>query len=134
MTLSIRTADRNAALDSLVASIGNAGVVKIYSGAVPANVGASLGGATLLVSLVAGTPFAAAASGGVATANAITSGTAVASGTGSFFRAENSGGTAIVQGLVGASGSGADLILNATLITLNASVAISSLTLTDGNP
>lgn len=133
MTLSYDTTDRNARMNQLATSIGNAGIFKIYSGSVPANVGASLGAAVLLAQLTCGTPFAASASGGVLTANAIsTESSADGTGTASFFRITTSGGTAVIQGSVGTSG--ADLNLNTTGITAGAQVSITSLTITEGNP
>jgi len=133
MTLSYTTTDRNARMDVESASIGNAGIVKIYSGSVPANVGASLGAAVVLAQLTCGTPFAAGASGGVLTANAITTdSSADATGTATFFRITDSGGTAVIQGSVGTSG--ADLILNSTGISAGASVSVTSMTITEGNP
>ena len=133
MTLSYTTTERNTRMDAIATAIGNAGIVKIYSGSVPANVGASLGAAVLLAQLTCGTPFAAASSGGVLTANAIsTESSADGTGTASFFRITTSGGTAEVQGSVGTSG--ADLNLNSTGITAGASVSITSMTITEGNP
>ena len=133
MTLSYDTTDRNARLDTLTTSLGASAVVKIYSGTVPANVGASLSGNTLLAQLTCSSTFAAASSGGVLTANAITTeNSADGTGTASFFRITNSGGVAKIQGSVGTSG--ADLNLNTTSIVAGAAVSISSMTITEGNP
>ncbi len=132
MTLSYTTTERNTRMDALATAIGNAGILKIYSGSVPANVGASIGASVLLAQLTCGTPFAGASSGGVLTANAIsTESSADATGTATYFRITNSGGTAQIQGSVGTSG--ADLNLNTTSIVAGAAVSVTSLTLTEGN-
>lgn len=133
MTLSYDTTDRNARLDQLTTSIGASGFVKIYSGTVPANVGASLSGNTLLANLALSATFAPASSGGVLTANAITTeSSADATGTATFFRITTSAGAAKIQGSVGTSA--ADMIFNTTSIVSGAAVSISSMTITEGNP
>jgi hypothetical protein len=133
MALSYTTTDRNAMLDVLTSSVGASGLLRIYDGSPPANVGASLSGNTLLAELTCNSTFAAAASSGVLTLNAITQdSSANATGTASFFRITTSGGTAKIQGTVGA-GSG-DLSLNTTSIVAAAAVSVTSFTITGGNP
>lgn len=132
MALSYTTADRDARLDQLTTAIGTSGFLKIYSGTPPANVGASLSGNTLLAQLALSSAFAAAASAGVLTANAITQdSSADATGTATFFRITDSAGNAKIQGTVGTSG--ADLNLNTVSIVSGAAVSVSSLTITEGN-
>ena len=66
------------------------------------------------------------------TLNAITSDTSAdATGTATWFRIVTSGGTFVVDGNVGTSGS--DLNLNTTSIVAAATVAVSSFTITEGN-
>jgi hypothetical protein len=78
------------------------------------------------------TAFAPAASGGVLTANAISNGTAAATGTASWFRLfQSNGTTAIMDGDVGTSGS--DLNLNNTSIATSQTVSVTSFTVTEGN-
>lgn len=75
----------------------NSGVLRVYSGAVPANADAALGGATLLGTYNFSATAFGAATNGVATANAITQqGTNAASGTPTFARAFETGGTVVV--------------------------------------
>jgi len=132
MALSFTSTLRNNRLDQITSAIGNAGFLRIYDGTPPANVGAALSGNNLLAELTMGTPFAAAASGGVLTANAITQdSSANATGTATFFRLATSGGTAVVQGTVGTSG--ADLNLNTTSIVSGGPVAVTALTITEAN-
>lgn len=120
-------------LDALTSALGANAVVKFYSGSVPANVGAALSGNTLIASLPMSATAAAAASGGVWTASSITSdANADASGTISFWRAETSGGVAVIQGTAGVSG--ADINLNAVVVAAGAQVSITSWTITAPNP
>jgi len=133
MALSYSSTIRNAMMDSITTAISTSGKLRIYSGSVPANVGTSLGAQVLLADLPLSSAFAAAASGGVLTANAITSdSSADATGTASFFRLTTSGGTAVTQGTVGTSG--ADLNLTTTAISAGATVSVSSFEITEGNP
>jgi hypothetical protein len=115
--------------------IGTSGLIKIYDGVTggagtPTTPTTALTTQTLLATLTCSATFGTA-TGGVLTANAITSATASASGTASFFRITTSGGTGVVQGSV--STSGADLNLATTTISSGVTVAISSLVLTEGN-
>lgn len=133
MAMSFLTALRNAKMDEITAAIGSSGLVKIYSGTVPANVSASLGSATLLATCALSVTAAPAASGGVLTFNTITAdSSAAASGTAAFFRITTSGGSAVVQGTIGTSG--ADLNLVNTTVTSGGSFGIDpGWTITEGN-
>lgn len=70
----------------------------------------------------------AAASGGVATANSITNGTAVAAGTADSFEVRDGDGTVIFSGTVATSG--ADLNISNTSINIDDVVSVSSFTYT----
>lgn len=109
---SLANAQRNRAADAVAARC-NSGVLRIYSGSVPANADAALSGNTLLCELAFGATAFGAASNGTATANAITQDSSNdATGTPTFFRAFETGGTVVVfQGTAGASGGGAELQL-----------------------
>jgi hypothetical protein len=131
MALSLSTALRNARLDAITAAVGSAGVCRIYTGTRPASVATAVGAQVLLAELTLGSPMAPAASGGVLTLDAITQDSAAnATGTGAWFRISSSGGTAVIDGDVAASG--ADLNLNTVSIVSGGPVAISSFTLTEG--
>lgn len=134
MTVSYSTACRNAMLDAVTSTIGSSGLFRIYDGTPPASANAALAGNTLLAELALSATYAAAASGGVLTANAIANDAAAdATGTASFYRIYKSDGTTCVeQGTV--STSGADCNLNTTSIVIGGPVAISSKTFTAGNP
>lgn len=131
MALAYATGLRNAQADAITTFAGNAGLLRIYDGARPATGGTAT---TLLAELTCNATFAAAASGGVLTLNAITSDSAAnATGTATWFRLVKSDGTThVMDGNVGTSGS--DLNLNTAAIVTGAAVAITSFTVTIGNP
>lgn len=128
MALAFSTTLRDSRLDAIVTAIGASGLVRIYDGSRPATGGAAT---TLLAEL----PLSATAgtvSGQVLTMSAITTdSSANATGTASWFRVTTSGGTPVIDGNVGTSGS--DLNLNTTSIVIAGSVAISSFTITEAN-
>lgn len=129
MALQFSTALRNTWMDAIETAVGASGLLRIYSGSVPANVAASEG--TVLAELTLNSDFAGASSSGTITLNAITSdSSANASGTATCFRILTSGGTAVLQGTVTATGGGGDLTLNTTTITNGGTVAITSATFT----
>ena len=129
MALALSTAARNALLDTITTSVGASGLLRIYDGSRPASGGTAT---TLLAQLTLNSTFAGAASSGVLTLNAITSDTSAdATGTATWFRITTSGGTFVIDGNVGTSGS--DLNLNTTSIVSGATVAVSSFTITAGN-
>lgn len=131
MALGMVATLRNAMLDAITTFVGASGKLRIYSGTRPATGGAAT---TLLAELTLNATFAPAASAGVLTLNAITAdSSADSTGTASWFRIWKSDGTtACIDGDVGTSGS--DLNLNTTSIVSGANVAISSFTITAGNP
>lgn len=132
MAISIRTTLRNTRLDTITTDVGATGTLRFYDGTPPASANAALAGNTLLATLNCSATFAPAAASGVLTANAISSGTAAATGTASFFRLLRPDGTTVVlQGTV--STSGADLNLNSVSIVSGGTVSVSSFVLTEAN-
>jgi hypothetical protein len=118
-------AGANAAANAVVA-LCNSGYIDIMSGSQPAANGAAT---TVLVSLTFGVTAFGAATGGQCTANAITSGTAGATGTASWFRAYKSDhSTPVFDGSVGTATS--NIVLNSTAIQTNATVSVTALTFT----
>ena len=133
MALKYSTTLRNAQLDAITTAVGTSGILRIYSGSRPANVAAAITGTLLAECVCNASAFAAAASGGVLTANAISNdSSANASGTASHYRLFRSDGTtAVIDGDV--STSGADLNLDNTSINSGQVVSITSFTITAGN-
>lgn len=129
MALAYSTTLRNAQLDAITTAVGASGKLRIYDGTRPATGGTAT---TLLAELTLNATFAPGASSGVLTLNSITSDTSAdATGTATWFRIVTSGGTHVIDGNVGTSGS--DLNLNTTSIVTGATVAVTSFTITAGN-
>lgn len=122
---------RNAMLDTITTRAGASALLRIYDGSRPATGGTAT---TLLAELVCNATFAAAASGGVLTLNAITQdSSANATGTATWFRiVKSDGSTFVLDGSVGTSGS--DLNLTTTSIVATQPVSVTSFTITEGNP
>jgi hypothetical protein len=133
MALKISTESADAMLGAL-STLLNSGKIRIYSGTEPATANTALSGNTLLAELTFGaTAFGAPTASGadrIITANAITQDSgADATGTATFFRATNAGGTVTYyQGTVGTSGQ--QLNLTATNIVADGVVSVSSLSIT----
>lgn len=132
-------ARRNAALDAACTGY-NSGYLRIYSGTRPANADTALFGNTLLAELRFGATAWASATGGSATANALTQDSeSNAAGVPTFARALASDGTtALCDFSVGKTGGTEDLLLNSTnedddpYITAGVPVSVSSLVRTFG--
>lgn len=129
MALAFSTTLRNNMLDQITSAVGASGFLRIYDGSRPSTGGAAT---TLLAELTCNATFAPSASGGVLTLNAITQdSSANATGTATWFRIVTSGGSFVIDGNVGTSGS--DLNLNTTSIVSGAAVSVTSFTITAGN-
>jgi hypothetical protein len=120
---------RNAQLDVFDTFEGNSGKLRIYSGVRPATGGTAT---TLLVELTKNATAYAAAASGSKSANAITSGTAVATGTAAWARQLKSDGTTQVTDL-GVATSGAEVTIATTSIVSAATISASSMVITRGN-
>ena len=132
MALSYTTAVRNSMLDEITAAIGSSGLLRIYDGTPPASVNNALSGNTQLAELALSATAAGAASSGTLTFSAISNDTSAdATGTASFFRLLTSGGSAVVQGTVGTSGS--DINFDSVSFVAGGTVSVSSLAFTGGN-
>lgn len=122
---------RNAQLDAVTTQAGASALLRIYDGSRPATGGAAT---TLLAQLTCNATFAPGAASGVLTLNAIAAdASADATGTATWFRIVKSDGTThVMDGSVSTSGS--DLNFNTTSIVVGANVAVTSFTITAGNP
>lgn len=109
-----------------VAALLDSGTIAIYTGDQPSE-DDTLTGTKLVTMTFSSTAFGSS-SGGTATANSITSGTAASSGTAGYFAlVESDGSTVVATGTCGTSG--ADLNLNSTAISEGATVSCSSFTI-----
>ena len=131
MTIAFAESLRNAQLDQITTALDAglaAGKIRIYNGIRPTAGGTVT---TLLAELTLSYPCAAAAAAGVWSADPISPDTSAdATGTATWFRLVDATGVFVMDGDVGIGGSGAELILNSTSITIGQQVAISSLTIT----
>lgn len=130
MAIAYATTLRNAMLDEITAAAGGSALLRIYDGTRPATGGTAT---TLLAELTCNATFAPSASGGVLTLNSITQdSSANATGTATWFRIVTSGGTFVLDGNVGTSGS--DLNMTTTSIVATQPVSVTSFVITEGNP
>jgi len=134
MAIQLSTTVRNARLDAIETATGTSAVLKIFTGAQPANCAAANSG-TELVSMTLASDWMNAASGGTKTklgtwedASANNTGTA-----GHFRLYASDGTTCHMQGSVTATSGGGDLELDSTSITTGQTVTITTFTLTDAN-
>jgi hypothetical protein len=131
MAFQLSTSARDAALDAIETAVGASPILKIRTGAAPANCGTADSG-TVLATMTLPSDWMAAASGGSKDKSGTWQDTSAdADGTAGHFRIYDSGGTTChVQGTCGI-GTG-DLQLDNTSITTGQSVSITSFTLNAG--
>ena len=128
MTLGYTATLRNTQLDAITTAVGNAGKLAIYDGTRPATGGTAT---NKLAEFTLGTPFAGAAAAGVLSPTLPSNVTALLTGTATWYRITTSGGTFVMDGSAGTSGT--DLILNSAAISSGATVSITAHTITAGN-
>lgn len=125
---------RNARLDAIETAVGTSPILRIRTGAAPANCAAADAG-TVLAELTLPSDWAAAASGGAkAKSGTWEDLSANATGTAAHWRLYDSTGTTChAQGTCGAAGSGADLELSTTSVTAGDVFSVTSWVFTEGN-
>ena len=127
MAIQYSTTHRTNAMSTLNTDIGTSAQIIIYTGSAPANVGTAPTG-TLLVQFAGNVTAFGSAASGVLTANAVANANATGTGTAGYFRINTSGGTAVVQGTCGTSGT--DMILTNTSIASGQTIQFTSMTIT----
>lgn len=134
MTLQFSTTVRNAMLDVIESTISTSAVLKIRTGAPPADLATADSGTVLATMTLPSDWMAAASSGSKALSGTWSDTSADNSGTAGHFRIYASDGTTKhIQGTVTATGGGGDLTLDTTTITASQTVTITGFTLTAGN-
>lgn len=134
MPLQLSVTVRNARLDAIESTISTTPILRIYTGAPPADCAAASSGTLLAEMSLPSDWLAAASSGSKALAGTWQDASANANGTAGHFRIFNSGYTTChVQGTVTVTGGGGDLTLTSTTIVATEPIAITSFVLTDGN-
>lgn len=125
MALNTQLADATVnAQATALGNLCNSGFIKLYDGTQPATADTAITSQVLGVTLTMNATAFGAPSSGVITANAITSGTAVASITPTWARITTSGGATVMD--VSAGSSGANLTVGA--FTSGTTVSCSSFT------
>jgi hypothetical protein len=134
MAIQLSTAVRNARLDAIETTVGTSAIIRIRTGAAPANCG-TVDSGTILAELTLPSDWMANASGGTkALAGSWQDLSANNTGTAAHFRLYDSAGTTChLQGTVTATGGGGDMEVSSTSFTAGQSFTINTFTLTDGN-
>lgn len=135
MAIQLAVSTRNARLDAIETDTGVSAIIKIRTGAQPANCAAADSGTVLATYNLASDWAAAAGSGAKALSSLpLTDASADATGTAGHFRLyKTDGTTCTLQGSVTATGGGGDMTLDNTSITSGQTVNITGFTITDGN-
>lgn len=120
--------------NSAITGTATAPVLRIRSGTVPANCAAADTGLSLAEISLTTTALNAAASGAVSKNGTWVTGSAINTGTATYFRIYDSAGVCHVQGTVSTNAGTGDMKLGAS-VTINTGqvVTISTFTLTAGN-
>jgi hypothetical protein len=134
MTLQLSTAVRNGQLDAIETVIGTSAILKIRTGAVPANCAAADSG-NVLATCNLPTDYLAAASGGSKTKSGTwEDASADNNGTAAHWRLYASDGTTChAQGTVTATGGGGDMTVDTTSFAAGQAFTVTGFTLTAGN-
>jgi len=133
MAVQLSTTARNARLDQIETTAGTAPLLRIFTGAQPANCAAADSG-TKLVEMTLPSDWMNAASSGSKTLLGSWSSTGITGGTAAHFRIKDSAGTNChIQGSITATGGGGDMTLDNTNIATSQVVTVNTFTLTDGN-
>lgn len=134
MAIQLSTAVRNARLDAIETTIGTSAVLKIRTGAAPANVATADSGTVLATCNLPSDWLAAASSGSKAKSGTWEDTSADATGTAAHFRIYASDGTTVhIQGTVTATGGGGDMTVDNTSFASAQAFSITTFSLTDGN-
>lgn len=134
MALQYSVAVRNARLDAVETAIGASAILKLRTGAAPANCATADSG-TVVATLNLPSDWMAAASGGTkAKSGTWEDLSADATGTVAHFRIYASDGTTChAQGTVTATGGGGDMTLDNVAVNAGQAITVTGFTLTAGN-
>lgn len=134
MAIQLSVAVRNARLDAIETTIGTAPILRIRTGAAPADCAAANSGTVLATLTLPSDWMANAATGAKAKAGTWEDTSADATGTAAHFRIHDSGDVAChLQGTVTLTAGGGDMTVDNTSFSAGQSFTITTFTLTDGN-
>ena len=135
MAIQLSTAVRNARLDAIETAVGTAAVVKLRTGAQPANCATADSGTAVASWTLASDWMAAASSGSKAFSSVPLATVGLAAGTAAHYRVYASDGTTChMQGTVTATGGGGDMTIDNVVVAVSQAINITGWTITDGNP
>lgn len=131
MSIQLSTNARNGLLDAIETELGASPVLKIRSGAVPANCAAADSGTVLATCNLPADAMAAASGGSKAKSGTWEDTSADNTGTAAHFRLYKSDGTTcVLQGTVTATGGGGDMTVDNTSFVAAQAFSITGFTLT----
>ena len=134
MAIQASVAVRNAKLDAVESAIGASAVMKIFSGAAPANCAAADAGTVLATLNLPADWMAAAANGSKAKLGTWDDNSADNAGTAAHFRIyQNDESVCHLQGTVSASGGGGDMIVDNISFAAGQTFTVSGFSLSEGN-
>lgn len=134
MSMQLSEDVRNAELDAIEDTIGTDPILKIRTGAPPANCAAADSGSVLSTITLPSDWMAAASGGSKAKSGTWQDLSADADGDAGHFRVYDSGGaTCKIQGTVTATGDGGDMTVDSITFITGQQVTVNSFTLTAGN-
>lgn len=134
MAIQLSTSVRNARLDAIETTIGTDAVLKIRTGAAPANCGTADSGTVLATLTLPSNWMANASSGSKAMSGSWADSSADNTGTAAHYRLYASDGTTChLQGTVTATGGGGDLTVDNVSFASGQNFTITSYSWTDGN-
>ncbi|HMN11167.1 MAG TPA: hypothetical protein PKD55_02435 [Bellilinea sp.] len=134
MAIQLSTPVRNAELDAVETAIGASPLLRIYSGAQPANCAAAASGTLLAEFPLPADFFAAAANGVKSLSGTWQEDAAVAAGTAGHFRIYDNGDTAChMQGSAGETADAPNLVLQNKVIAVGQVITITQFNMTAGN-
>lgn len=134
MAIQLSVSVRNARLDAIESAVGASPILRIRSGAQPANCAASRSGTVLSTVNLPSDWMQAAAGGSKAMSGTWQDASADAAGTAAHFEIVDSGGsTCHLQGSVSLTGGGGDLQLDNVNFAPGQLFTITSFSLTDAN-
>lgn len=134
MSVQLSVAVRNARLDAIETTIGTSAILKIRTGAQPANCAAADSGSVLATLSLPSDYLANASSGSKAKSGTWQDSSADAAGTAAHWRLYASDGTTChAQGSISATGGGGDLEVDNASFAAGQSFTITAWSFTDGN-
>ena len=134
MTIQLSIDVRNARLGAYKSTIGASPILRMYSGALPANCAAAATGVKLVEAVLPSVAFGDPANGTLAKAGAWQDLAADAGGTLGYYRIyDGSGATCHEQGAITVTGGGGDMTVDNTSVAQNQQVTVTSFTRTDAN-